>query len=167
MTTPVMTTDVMTTPVMTTDVMTIDVMTIDELASASGTTTRRIRALQTLGLIDHPRLRGRTGLYDARHRGQLAAVRRLQGQGFSLESLAVLFAAHRRGEDLGTLLGLPGPDARARSPRQSDPDTAPDVAELYGFSELQAAAPDPGRRGPRQPALSLVPTTVWDESQAS
>ena len=37
-------------------------LSIDELAAATGTTTRSIRSFQTLGLLDHPDLRGRTGL---------------------------------------------------------------------------------------------------------
>ncbi len=66
-------------------------MTIDELAVLSGTTTRRIRSFQTLGLLPHPELRGRTGLYGPEHRARLGAILRLQERGFSLESLGVLF----------------------------------------------------------------------------
>jgi DNA-binding transcriptional MerR regulator len=134
-------------------------LTIDELAVVAGTTTRRIRSLQTLGLLPHPELRGRTGLYGAVHRDRLEAVLRLQGQGFSLDSLVVLFDALGAGRSLGNVL-------YATSPAQSSGEAATgnDSAELYGFAELQraGAAPRPGR-----PLLSVVPTTVWDESQAS
>src|SRR6202035_4583065 len=68
-------------------------MTIDELAVAAGTTTRRIRSLQTLGLLPHPELRGRTGVYAPLHRSRLSAILRLQDEGFSLESLPVLLEA--------------------------------------------------------------------------
>ena len=42
-------------------------LTIDQLAAATGTTSRRIRSYQTLGLLPHPELRGRTGLYGDDH----------------------------------------------------------------------------------------------------
>jgi DNA-binding transcriptional MerR regulator len=129
--------------------------TIDELAAASGTTSRRIRSLQTLGLLPHPDLRGRTGLYGAMHRDRLEAILRLQEQGFSLESLVVLFDALGAGRSLASVLGAS--DAGGS-------DTGPDSAELYGFAELQRAGAGP-RRG--RPLLSVVPTTVWDESRAS
>src|SRR3984957_10351379 len=90
----------------------IATLTIDELAAAAGTTTRRIRSLQTLGLLPHPLLRGRTGLYGAVHRDRLDAILRLQEKGFSLESLVVLFDALAAGQSLAGVLGAAGP-ARA------------------------------------------------------
>jgi DNA-binding transcriptional MerR regulator len=134
-------------------------LTIDGLAGATGTTTRRIRSLQTLGLLPHPLLRGRTGLYDSGHRDRLRAIMRLQEQGFSLESLGLLFDALDAGRSLATVLGLAEPTV---PPGEADTET--DSAELYGFAELQPA--NLGRRTGR-PLLSVVPTTVWDESQAS
>src|ERR1700735_2290596 len=83
--------------------------TIDELAVATGTTSRRIRSLQTLGLLPHPELRGRTGLYGTVHRDRLEAVLRLQEQGFSLESLVVLFDALQEGQSLAGVLGASDP----------------------------------------------------------
>jgi DNA-binding transcriptional MerR regulator len=134
-------------------------MTIDGLAAAAGTTTRRIRSLQTLGLLPHPVLRGRTGLYDARHRDRLRAIMRLQEQGFSLESLGLLFDALDAGRSLASVLGMAEPAVAA-----GEADTETDSAELYGFAELQPTNLGP----PRVPALlSVVPTTVWDESEAS
>jgi DNA-binding transcriptional MerR regulator len=134
------------------------VLTIDELASAAGTTTRRIRSLQTLGLLPHPELRGRTGLYGDAHRDRLAAILRLQGRGFSLESLAELFRAHEEGRSLAAVLGVP---------EKVTPygEAAADTAELYGFGELEPVVP--AGRGRTRPALLLVPTTVWDESAAA
>ena len=133
-------------------------LTIDELAAAAGTTTRRIRSLQTLGLLPHPVLRGRTGLYGAVHRHRLEAILGLQEKGFSLESLVVLFDALGAGQSLAGVLGAAGP---ARAAGHAD-DGGTDSAELYGFAELQRAAAPRGR-----PLLSVVPTTVWDENQAS
>jgi DNA-binding transcriptional MerR regulator len=135
-------------------------LTIDELAGVTGTTTRRIRSLQTLGLLPHPMLRGRTGLYGEAHRHRLETVLALQEQGFSLESLVVLFDALATGQTLAGLLGTAAPPSASGGAA----DTGTDTAELYGFAELQhaGAAPRQGRS-----LLSVVPTTVWDESQAS
>lgn len=145
-------------------------MTIDELAAAAGTTTRRVRSLQTLGLLPHPALRGRTGLYGPAHRDRLAAVLRLQGLGFSLESVGVLFRALDAGASLADVLGLPGPLDTVRAggtPHPADPGG--DAAELYGFADLQRG---PATRRHRPAAfgsslLSVVPTTVWAKSEAS
>jgi DNA-binding transcriptional MerR regulator len=134
-------------------------LTIDGLAAAAGTTTRRIRSLQTLGLLPHPVLRGRTGLYGAAHQDRLGAILRLQGKGFSLESLVVLFDALGAGQSLAGVLGAPGP----ASATAHAADGGTDSAELYGFAELQRAGAAPLVR----PLLSVVPTTVWDEHQAS
>jgi DNA-binding transcriptional MerR regulator len=134
-------------------------LTIDGLAAATGTTSRRIRSLQTVGLLPHPVLRGRTGLYDAGHRDRLTAILRLQEQGFSLESLGLLFDALDAGRSLASVLGMAAPTVSA-----GEADTETDSAELYGFADLQ-----PSNFGPRtvRPLLSVVPTTVWDESEAS
>jgi DNA-binding transcriptional MerR regulator len=134
-------------------------ITIDELAALTGTTSRRIRSFQTLGLLPHPELRGRTGLYRPDHRARVAAIVRLQDRGFSLESLGELFRSLEEGRSLADVLGITGA-ARA------DGDVAADTAELYGFAELQPAGA-PTRRGRARPLLSVVPTTVWDESEAS
>jgi DNA-binding transcriptional MerR regulator len=122
-------------------------LTIDQLAASTGTTTRRLRALQTLGLLPPPELRGRTGRYGPEHRSRLRAILDLQEQGFSLESLRVLFDALDRGRSLASVLGADRP-ARA------------DATELYGFDDLR-----PARQS--RPLLSVVPTTVWDEGVAS
>jgi DNA-binding transcriptional MerR regulator len=136
-------------------------LTIDQLAAAAGTTTRRIRSLQTLGLLPHPELRGRTGRYGAGHRDRLVAVLHLQDRGFSLESLGLLFEALQAGRSLAAVLGVPEP---ATAP-DALPDSQPDSAELYGFAELQPAPV--WHRERARPLLSVVPTTVWDESEAS
>ena len=134
--------------------------TIDELAAAARTTTRRVRSFQTLGLLPRPVLRGRTGFYGAAHRDRLETVLRLQEQGFSLESLVVLFDALGAGRSLADVLGTAAPVASG----DNAADQGPDTAELYGFAELQRAGTPP-RRG--RALLSVVPTTVWDESRAS
>ena len=138
-------------------------LTIDELAATAGTTTRRVRSLQTLGLLPHPELRGRTGRYGAAHTERLAAILRLQARGFSLESLGVLFGALDAGHSLAAVLGVGEPAPQA-SEAPAGPEPA-DTAELYGFTELQPVGAS--RHRTRRPLLSLVPTTMWDESEAS
>ena len=135
-------------------------MTIDELAAAAGTTSRRVRSLQTLGLLPHPDLRGRTGRYGPEHRSRLAAILRLQAQGFSLESLGILFRAVDAELSLATVLGLGEPSSAVSTAS----DAAGDEAELYGFAELQPSARGP-RRGRR--LLSVVPTTMWEQGEAA
>jgi DNA-binding transcriptional MerR regulator len=138
-------------------------LTIDELAAASGTTTRRVRSLQTLGLLPHPELRGRTGVYGPAHRERLAAILRLQDRGFSLESLGILFSALDRGRSLADVLGVDEPTLARDAAAEAE--NAADTAELYGFADLQPSRAARSRAG--QPLLSLVPTTMWDESEAS
>lgn len=48
---------------------------------------RTIRYYGTLGLVDRPELSGRTALYGPRHLRQLVAIKRLQGEGLSLEDV--------------------------------------------------------------------------------
>jgi DNA-binding transcriptional MerR regulator len=136
-------------------------MTIDELAVDAGTSTRHVRTLQTMGLLPPPALRVRTGLYGASHRARLAAVLRLQDQGFSLRSLSILFAAHDQGVSLASVLGMEPPSpSSART--DADDDRTGDSAELYGFAALE-----PARGRGKRPLLSVVPTTMWDESPTS
>ena len=119
-----------------------------------------MRSFQTLGLLPYPELRGRTGLYGPAHRDRLSAILRLQEQGFSLESLGVLFSALAAGRSLADVLGLD----TARTPA-ARPDLG-DEAERYGFAQL-LTRPSASATTRRRPLLSVVPTTVWDESRAS
>lgn len=135
-------------------------LTIDELAAVTGTTTRSIRSFQTMGLLAAPTLRGRTGFYGTPHQDRLLAILRLQAEGFALHSLAVLFTAHQRGDSLADVLGLPEPTVDDIGAQE------PDMTELYGFADLLEARR--GRRTPTgRPLLSVVPTTVWDQTEAS
>jgi hypothetical protein len=95
------------------------------------------------------------------HRERLSAILRLQEQGFSLESLGVLFRALAAGCSLADVLGVDD----AGTTRRARPDVGDDD-ERYGFTELlpgAAASTTPLRRR----VLSAVPTTLWDESRAS
>jgi len=81
--------------------------TVDELARLGGTTGRNVRAFQTQGLLPRPELVGRTGFYGDEHLERLRAVLRLQREGFSLASIAVLFGALDAGRTLEQVIGLP------------------------------------------------------------
>ena len=135
-------------------------VTIDELAAAARTTTRRVRSFQTLGLLPRPDLRGRTGHYGPDHRFRLAAILRLQDEGFSLESQRVLFRALDAGQSLATVLGVSEPSSAVSTTSHATGDEA----ELYGFAELQPSVR--GRRHGRRPLLSVVPTTMWEQHEA-
>lgn len=63
---------------------------------------RTIRYYTTLGLIDRPKLRGRTALYGTRHLLQLVALKRLQAKGLSLAEVQ----ARLVGQPEGTLRRL-------------------------------------------------------------
>jgi DNA-binding transcriptional MerR regulator len=83
-----------------------EVMTIDELARAAGTTTRTIRAYQTQGLLPHPRLAGRVGVYDEGHLARLRYIAHLQERGFSLAAIRDLLTAWEEGRSLSDVLGF-------------------------------------------------------------
>lgn len=134
-------------------------LTVDQLALLAGTTTRNIRALQTLGLIPGPRIVARTGFYGEEHRRRLAAVMRLQENGFSLGSIGILLRAWESGSTLEDVVGLGSPSgsgARSRSGATAAADGAWEDDDYEGW-------PPPGRGR----LLSLVPTTVIDQPAAS
>ena len=98
-------------------------LTVDQVARLAGTTTRNVRAFQTLGLLPRPALNGRTGLYRQEHLDRLRAILRLQGAGFSLGAVGALFAAWEQGLTLAQVLGLPAPSAPADAASGGGPDS--------------------------------------------
>ena len=64
--------------------------TIEELAQATGLTERTLRLYRTKGLLDPPRVRGRTGYYDQRHMAQLRMVKAFVDHGFPLALISSL-----------------------------------------------------------------------------
>ncbi len=143
----------------------VGLLTIDGLAAASGLTTRRLRSYQTMGLLPPPQMRGRTGLYGPAHVERVAAIVRLQDEGFSLESLGILFEALAAGRSLGDVLGPTRSGDESPSATTDPPAARPhDEADLYGFAQLDTGS---ARRRAGRPLLTLVPTTLWDESAAS
>ena len=64
-----------------------DRITIDDLARRTGMTVRNIRAHQSRGLLEPPRVIGRTGFYEEQHVERIALIRELQEEGFNLEAI--------------------------------------------------------------------------------
>lgn len=62
-------------------------LTIDELAHATGTTVRNIRAYQSRGLLPPPEIRARTGYYREEHVTRLRIIQAMQAEGFRLEAI--------------------------------------------------------------------------------
>ena len=61
--------------------------TIDELAARAGMTVRNVRAYAGRGLIDAPRLEGRTGYYSAQHLPPLRLIREFLDRGYTLAAV--------------------------------------------------------------------------------
>lgn len=61
--------------------------TIDVLAERAAMTVRNVRAYSTRGLIEPPRLEGRTGYYGESHLQRLILIRTLLGRGFTLAAI--------------------------------------------------------------------------------
>jgi DNA-binding transcriptional MerR regulator len=62
-------------------------LTIDELAERTGITVRNIRFYAGRGLLNPPKLRGRTGLYGPEHVARLELVSELSALGFTLSAI--------------------------------------------------------------------------------
>src|SRR5579884_2271656 len=64
-----------------------DEITIDELARVTGTTVRNVRAYQSRGLLQPPKIRARTGYYGPEHVSRLGMIQAMQAEGFKLEAI--------------------------------------------------------------------------------
>lgn len=129
-------------------------MRIDELARRADTTTRNIRAFQSIGVLPPPHLAGRTGFYDDGHLARLQVVTSLQDRGFSLASIRELLLAWEEGRSLQQVLGLP-PRRPARKRAVGDDvgdDLDPDLALVASVGDWPV----------RHPAarLALVPAPL-------
>lgn len=80
---------------------------IDELAQASATSIRNIRAYQDRGLLPPPARRGRKGVYGAIHRSRLDLIKRMLERGYTLANIRELLQHWERGATLADLLGMP------------------------------------------------------------
>jgi len=111
-----------------------DGITIGELAGRTGVTVRNIRAHQSRGLLDPPRVVGRTGYYDAEHVDRLRLILELQSEGFNLEAIRRIIAT--AGEDSGELLGFTRDVRAPYETEQPEILTEAEVAGPWGESRL-------------------------------
>jgi DNA-binding transcriptional MerR regulator len=78
--------------------------TVSELAARAGMTVRNVRAYASRGLIEAPRLEGRTGYYTLEHLQRLQLIREFIDRGYTLS--AVERAVRRSGTSAGHTLDL-------------------------------------------------------------
>lgn len=79
---------------------------LDELARQAGVASTTVRLYQNKGLLDPPRLEGRTGWYDESHLSRLRLIARLQGEGYSLAGIANLIEQWEQGRGLDAVIGV-------------------------------------------------------------
>lgn len=89
--------------------------TVDELAARAQMTVRNLRSYASRGLIDAPRLEGRTGFYSVKHLQRLQLIRQLLDRGYTLGAVEKALqrapgAAAGHALDLIALLDLPTED---------------------------------------------------------
>jgi DNA-binding transcriptional MerR regulator len=125
-------------------------ITIEDLAARTGMTVRNIRAHQSRGLLDPPRVVGRTGFYDEEHIARIALIRELQEEGFNLGAIKRILDS--AGDSPGDLLSF---TRIARAPYEDEqPEIleAAEIAEPWGDTvldpELMARVEDLGLMRP-------------------
>ncbi|RQN10195.1 MerR family transcriptional regulator [Aeromicrobium camelliae] len=154
--------------------------TVDELASRANMTVRNVRAYASRGLIDPPRLEGRTGYYNLSHLQRLQLIRQLLDRGFTLAAVedAIVKSpttAPGHALELMTLLGHTGdddpsvlmsPDDLAALANVQHADPLIDALAELGLVErvdettLRILDPQVVRPGAAAVALGLAPETV-------
>jgi DNA-binding transcriptional MerR regulator len=102
---------------------------LEELATASGVSSRNIRAYRERGLLDPPRREGRASVYDEHHLGQLKTISDLLRRGFSSAHIFEFFTSLREGHELADLLGLQEADFRRRARTLTYVDVDPTCPE--------------------------------------
>jgi DNA-binding transcriptional MerR regulator len=115
-------------------------ITIEDLARRTGMTVRNIRAHQSRGLLDPPRVVGRTGYYDQQHVERIALIRELQEEGFNLEAIRRI--VENAGDSPGDLLSF---TRTVRAPyEQEEPEilTLEEVARPWGEEALEPGLMD-------------------------
>ncbi|WP_194916321.1 MerR family transcriptional regulator [Catenulispora rubra] len=150
---------------------------VDDLARLSGMTVRNIREHQSRGLLPAPTVRGRVGFYGPEHLTRLEQIKRLQADGFTLESIRRMLgggaefasfaaAVHQafddgdkrvvRLDDIHTLFpGLDRPDAGENN--TDNTDNADTAALLESAVELGLLRPlGNGRFEERSPQLTRI-----------
>jgi DNA-binding transcriptional MerR regulator len=107
---------------------------VDELARAARTTVRNVRAYQDRGLLEPPERRGRAGVYTEGHLARLRIIANLLDRGYTLASMAELFAALERGHDVAQLVGLEQAVPSPWTDEVAAHYSLADLVKLYGGS---------------------------------
>ncbi|MGW1101629.1 MerR family transcriptional regulator [Streptomyces sp. NPDC002540] len=128
---------------------------IEDLAHASGTTVRTIRAYQDRGLLPTPERRGRANVYRDTHLARLRQIADLLDRGYTLASIKELLDAWDAGRGLGGVLGLvaevhgPWTDEQAdritRAELNTRFGTNPDDDAIAEAVDLGVLEPVPGK----------------------
>ena len=116
---------------------------------------RLVRLYTTLGLIDRPVLRGRTGFYGIRHLMQLVAIKRLQSEGWSLAEIQNRLLA-LSDEELEQIAQLP----KASLSESEGTVSAPKRLPARAFWKL-AEAPAPSEAVVTTPGLQTPQVKQW------
>lgn len=103
---------------------------IDELARATGTTSRNIRAYQEKGILPPPKLRGRKGIYSNIHYSRLRLVSDLLERGYTLSTIADLLNALEEGLDLRAFVGV---ESALTSPWTDETPVVMPIKDLYAM----------------------------------
>lgn len=126
---------------------------LDELARQAGVASTTVRLYQRKGILDPPRIEGRTGWYDEKHLRRLRLVANLQSDGFSLAGIARLV---ERWGDSSELDALAGVEAELDRVLGSAEATILDPGELVARFPDGAMTPDAMQRAA---GLGLVTLT--------
>lgn len=79
---------------------------LDELARLAGVASTTVRLYRTRGLLQAPRMEGRTGWYDDSHLTRLRLITRLQDEGHSLAGIGNLLEQWEQGRSLDAVVGV-------------------------------------------------------------
>lgn len=106
-------------------------MTIDELAQRVGMTVRNVRAHQSRGLLNPPKLVGRTGYYDDEHVARLELIKDLQAEGLNLEAIRAILD-RTPGSSVAEILGFTRAVAEPFSDEAPEIHTAEEMTARWG-----------------------------------
>jgi DNA-binding transcriptional MerR regulator len=115
-------------------------ITIEDLAGRTGMTVRNIRAHQSRGLLEPPRVVGRTGYYDEKHVERIALIRELQEEGFNLEAIRRI--VDNAGDSPGDLLSFTRTVRAPYEDEQPEILTLEEVARPWGDEALEPGLMD-------------------------
>jgi len=115
-------------------------ITIEDLAGRTGMTVRNIRAHQSRGLLEPPRVVGRTGYYDEQHVERIALIRELQEEGFNLEAIRRI--VENAGDSPGDLLSFTRIVRAPYEDEQPEILTLEEVSKPWGEEALEPGLMD-------------------------